>query len=109
MFALGIVDELTPGDMTGGKDIAGTGTITASGDIGPIGGIAQKMEGARLAGSAYFLAPVDNCASVVGHVPEGMQVVPVATLDEAVKAVEAIAADQASSLPECASLVDPAP
>ena len=109
MFALGIVDELTPGDMTGGKDIAGTGTITASGDIGPIGGIAQKMEGASLAGSAYFLAPVDNCASVVGHVPEGMQVVPVATLDEAVKAVEAIAADQGSSLPECASLVDPAP
>ena len=58
MFSLGIVDKLTPGSMTGGKSIAGTGTITAEGDVGPIGGIQQKMVGARKSGATVFLTPV---------------------------------------------------
>src|SRR5690606_53351 len=57
MFALGIVDELTPGPLTGGNDIAGTGTIDATGAVGPIGGIRQKLYGARDAGADFFLAP----------------------------------------------------
>ncbi len=102
MFALGIADVLTPGDLTGGKQIAGTGTIDADGSVGPIGGIQQKMIGARQAGAAWFLAPAGNCAEVVGHVPNGMQVVRVATLEQARTAVEAIASGTGTaSLPAC--------
>jgi Lon-like protease len=73
MFALGIVDLLTPGDLTGGRQIAGTGTMDdASGKVGAIGGIRQKLVGARRAGAEWFLAPADNCNEVVGHVPAGL-------------------------------------
>jgi Lon-like protease len=102
MFALGIVDVLTPGDMTGGKQIAGTGTIDADGGVGPIGGIQQKMIGARRSGAAWFLAPAGNCAEVVGHVPNGLRVVKVGTLEQARTAVEAIGSDRnPASLPAC--------
>lgn len=90
MFALGIIDELTDQDMTGGKHFAGTGTIAADGTVGPIGGIAQKMKGAQDAGATVFLAPADNCDEVVGHVPDGLSVVKVSTLKEAADAVKAI-------------------
>ena len=75
MFALGIVDTVTPGDLTGGKHVAGTGTITPDGAVGPIGGIGQKMHGARSGGATLFLAPAANCDDVVGHIPDGLQVV----------------------------------
>lgn len=102
MFALGIVDKLTPGPMTGGRHFAGTGTIDAEGAVGPIGGIAQKMLGAARSGATVFLAPEDNCGEVVGHVPEGMQVVKVSTLEEAVDAVTLIGQGKdSSSLPSC--------
>ncbi|MGP5726847.1 YlbL family protein [Arthrobacter rhombi] len=91
MFALGIIDTLTPGDLTGGKNIAGTGTIDADGKVGPIGGIAQKLVGARRGGADYFLAPADNCDDVVGRVPEGLTVIKVATLEQARQAVEQVA------------------
>src|SRR5690606_8560033 len=64
-FALGIIDTLTPGERTGGENIAGTGTIDSEGVVGPIGGIRQKLYGARDAGNDYFLAPADNCNEVV--------------------------------------------
>ena len=92
MFALGIYDTLTPGAMTGGQQIAGTGTIDPAGKVGPIGGIRQKLVGARDGGADCFLAPADNCDEVVGHVPDGLQVVRISTFDEARQAVEAIAA-----------------
>ena len=87
MFALSIVDQLTPGELTQGKVIAGTGTIEPDGVVGPIGGIRQKMFGARDAGAVLFLAPIENCDEVVGHVPDGMVVTPVRTLSEAVQAL----------------------
>ena len=105
MFALGIVDELTPGDLTGGKDIAGTGTIALDGSIGPIGGIEQKMAGAKTDGSGYFLAPASNCADVVGHVPDGLEVYAVSTLHEAVTTVEAIAAEDTSGASTCEAVL----
>ena len=107
MFALGIVDALTPGDMTGGKDIAGTGTIEIDGQVGAIGGIRQKMAGAQDAGSDYFLAPASNCSEVVGHEPRGMEVFAVSTLHEAVGAVEAIAAGDTSDLTTCEAVTVP--
>ncbi len=90
MFALGIIDELNQVDMTGGKKFAGTGTISAGGKVGPIGGIAQKMVGARQGGAEVFLAPAENCQEVVGKVPDGLSVVKVDSLSEAAEAVQKI-------------------
>jgi PDZ domain-containing protein len=101
MFALGIIDTLTPGDLTGGKKIAGTGTIDADGTVGPIGGIRQKLVGARRVGARYFLAPADNCDEVRGHIPDGLTVVKTSTLTQSRNDVEAIAAGKASTLAGC--------
>ncbi|WP_230085327.1 YlbL family protein [Arthrobacter sp. AQ5-05] len=102
IFALGIMDTLTEGDLSGGKHFAGTGTIDPQGNVGAIGGIAQKMVGARQNGAQYFLAPAANCSDVVGHVPNGLQVIKVATLKEAYEAVSDIGAGKDSSaLPTC--------
>lgn len=101
MFALGIYDKLTPGELTGGEHIAGTGTISAEGAVGAIGGIVQKMYGARSAGAGWFLAPASNCDQVVGRIPAGLEVFSVAELDDAIDVVEAIAAGDVSGLPRC--------
>jgi len=101
MFALGIYDKLTPGELTDGAHIAGTGTIGADGRVGPIGGIVQKMYGAQAAGADWFLAPVANCRAVVGRIPAGIEVFAVATLDEAIEAVEAVADGEVSQLARC--------
>ena len=102
MFALGIVDTLTEGELNGGENIAGTGTIDAEGTVGPIGGIRQKLYGARDAGADYFLAPASNCDEVVGHIPDGLQVIRTATLEESLDALAVIADDgDVDSLPTC--------
>jgi PDZ domain-containing protein len=102
MFALGIIDTLTPGELNGGEDVAGTGTIEADGTVGPIGGIRQKLYGARDAGADYFLAPESNCDDVVGHVPDGLTVVSTSTLEESVHALEVIAdGGDVGALPTC--------
>jgi PDZ domain-containing protein len=101
MFSLAIYDALTPGELTGGKNIAGTGTMDDAGTVGPIGGIRQKLVGARRAGADYFLAPADNCDDVVGNVPDGLTVVKVATFDEGRAAVRDIGTGKAASLPTC--------
>jgi PDZ domain-containing protein len=90
MFALGIIDTLTPGFIQGGQDVAGTGTINQAGEVGPIGGIRQKLIGADQSGADWFLAPADNCDEVTGHVPDGMTVFSVDTLDDALAALDAI-------------------
>ncbi|WP_066938636.1 YlbL family protein [Microtetraspora fusca] len=90
MFSLGIYDKLTPGSLTGGKSIAGTGTISLDGAVGPIGGIEQKMVGARKAGATIFLTPARNCAQAVRAVPDGLRLVKVETLDGAIKALDAL-------------------
>jgi PDZ domain-containing protein len=92
MFALGIIDKLTPGALTGGRFVAGTGEISAGGTIGAIGGIQQKMAGARAAGATVFLTPAANCADTAGAVPAGLRVVRVSTLGGAVAALQALAA-----------------
>ncbi|WP_431862552.1 YlbL family protein [Micrococcus terreus] len=94
MFALGLVDELTPGPMTGGRHIAGTGTIDPDGTVGPIGGVVQKVAGAREAGAETFLAPAENCAELAGRVPDGMTVYAVSTLGQARQHVEDLGRDR---------------
>jgi Lon-like protease len=99
MFALGIIDKLTPMNLTGGKFIAGTGEITPSGQVEAIGGIQQKMAGARNAGATIFLAPASNCSDVKGAIPAGLRVVKVSTLSQAVDDLEAIKSGQ--PVPSC--------
>jgi len=88
MFALGIIDKLTPGNLNSGLNISGTGTIDNLGNVGPIGGIRQKLFGAKNTGSSLFLAPAENCDAVVGNVPEGIAVFAVSTLSEAITVLE---------------------
>lgn len=101
MFALGIIDLLTPEDEAGGQVIAGTGTMDLAGQVGPIGGIRQKLAGARRDGARWFLAPESNCDEVVGHVPGGLRVVKISTLHDAREAVAAIGAGKTDDLPTC--------
>ena len=99
MFALGIVDKLTPGNLTGGRFVAGTGEISADGSVSAIGGIQQKMAGARQAGATLFLTPAANCPDTAGAVPAGMRLVKVRNLASAVSALHALAAGR--SVPSC--------
>jgi Lon-like protease len=99
MFALGIIDKLTPMNLTAGKFIAGTGEIEANGTVDPIGGIQQKMAGARAAGATIFLTPAANCADTVGAVPAGLRLIKVSTLSGAVQAMQALKAGR--PVPSC--------
>ncbi len=99
MFALGLVDKLSKDDLTGGKFIAGTGEIDADGNIGAIGGIQQKMVGAREQGATIFLAPAGNCPDVRGAVPAGLRVVKVSTLSGAV--ADLLALKDSKPVPSC--------
>ncbi|MDR7186500.1 PDZ domain-containing protein [Microbacterium trichothecenolyticum] len=102
MFALGIIDTLTPGELNGGQQVAGTGTITADGEVGPIGGIRQKMWGALDAGAQWFLAPEANCDEVVGHIPGDLRVFSVEDLDDALAVLDAVSSDgDLDALPTC--------
>ncbi len=92
MFALAIIDKLTPANLTGGKFIAGTGEIEVGGAVDPIGGIQQKMAAARAAGATVFLAPAGNCQDTAGAVPAGLRVVKVSTLRGAIVALKGLKA-----------------
>lgn len=102
MFALAIVDKLTPEDLTGGGHVAGTGTIDPAGAVGAIGGIRQKLAGARGAGATLFLMPEVHCEEAAGHVPDGLTVVPVTTLQGALDALAAWRAGE--PLPTCPAM-----
>lgn len=90
IFALAVVDKLTPGELTGGRFVAGTGEISQAGDVGPIGGIPFKMMAARAAGATVFLVPAKNCEEAMSNAPEGLQLVKVGTLGEAVSGLDAV-------------------
>ncbi|OSY42532.1 MULTISPECIES: YlbL family protein [Pseudonocardia] len=90
MFSLALVDKLTPGPLTGGRFVAGTGTINAEGQVGPISGIRFKMIKAQEVGAETFLVPAANCAEAASDAPDGLQLVRVGTLDEAVGALETL-------------------
>jgi Lon-like protease len=99
MFALGIIDKITRDDLTGGRFIAGTGEIEPNGTVEPIGGIQQKMAGARAAGATIFLTPSSNCSDTVGAVPAGLRLVMVSSLAGAVAALDALKAGK--PVPSC--------
>ncbi len=92
MFSLGLYDTLTPEDLTGGRTIAGTGTIDPEGVVGPIGGIADKVIGAERAGATVFLVPARNMKELADIDTGDMRLISVATFDDAVEALEALPA-----------------
>jgi PDZ domain-containing protein len=99
-FALGIIDKLTDGNLTGGRTIAVTGTIDADGNVGAIGGVIQKMAGARSAGATVFMVPKSNCAEALTAVPHGLRLVPITTLTSAVDVLKQINAGS-TDVPTC--------
>jgi Lon-like protease len=84
MWTLGLIDVLSPGDLTGGRTIAGTGTIDSNGDVGEIGGVVQKVAAAETAGATVFFVPVAN-ANEAATVAHGITLVPVKTYQQALK------------------------
>jgi Lon-like protease len=99
MFALGIIDKISHADLSGGKFIAGTGEIEINGTVDPIGGIQQKMVGARDAGATVFLSPAANCPDTAGAIPAGLRVIKVYSLAGAIADLNALKAGK--SVPSC--------
>ncbi|MGO3152205.1 MAG: YlbL family protein [Galactobacter sp.] len=98
MMALGLIDKLTEGSLAGDAKVAGTGTVTDNGEIGAIGGIPQKVVGARKAGATVFLAPEANCAELNGRVPDGITVYSVSTVHDAREILEKLSGKGGPSL-----------
>ncbi|MEU9125147.1 S16 family serine protease [Streptomyces sp. NPDC048506] len=102
MFSLGIVDKLasdgTGGDLTGGRTIAGTGTMDADGKVGAVGGAALKAQAAKRDGASVFLVPKAECEQVQ-PAPAGLRLIPVTTLREAVHTLRALG--RGGRVPSC--------
>ncbi|MFK8911156.1 PDZ domain-containing protein [Streptomyces sp. YS-3] len=103
LFSLGIVDKLhgngSGGDLTGGRTIAGTGTIDADGSVGAVGGVSLKTRAARRDGASVFLVPKDECSDARAELPHGLRLIPVTTLSGAVSALKAL--DKGGDVPSC--------
>ncbi|MCX4693100.1 S16 family serine protease [Streptomyces sp. NBC_01408] len=103
LFSLGIVDKLdgdgSGGDLTGGRTIAGTGTISPDGTVGAVGGVALKTQAAHRDGASVFLVPKAECSDAQSELPEGLRLVPVTTLTEAVDALRAL--NKGEAVPSC--------
>ncbi|MFG3287920.1 PDZ domain-containing protein [Streptomyces sp. NPDC048179] len=103
LFSLGIIDKLdgngSGGDLTAGKNIAGTGTISADGTVGAVGGVALKTQAARRDGATVFLVPRDECADAKAELPKGLRLVPVTNLKGAVS--DLVALEKGKSVPSC--------
>ncbi len=103
LFSLGIVDKLdgngAGGDLTGGRTIAGTGTIDADGKVGPVGGVSLKTQAAKRDGATVFLVPKDECSDAKAELPKGLQLIPVTSLEQTVEALRAL--DKGGDVPSC--------
>lgn len=101
MFSLAIYDTLTPGSLTDGSTVAGTGTIDPEGKVGPIGGIQQKIAAARDTGAELFMVPPDNCDEALDAPNDDMQLVRADTMHDARVAIEAWVGGSGATLPTC--------
>jgi PDZ domain-containing protein len=101
MIALSVYDRLTPGSLTGGHNVAGTGTIAVDGKVGPIGGIRQKIVGARNSGATLFFVPPANCAEATPSPTNGIRLVRADTLQSAVQSLQTYAKNPQAELPRC--------
>lgn len=101
MLSLAVYDTLTPGSLTGGEVVAGSGAIDAEGRTGPIGGVQQKIAGAKAAGAELFMVAADNCADTLDLDTGDLRLVRVETMHDAVEAISAWAEDRDADLPTC--------
>nr|WP_152822134.1 MULTISPECIES: PDZ domain-containing protein [unclassified Corynebacterium] len=92
IFSLAVVDKLSEGELTGGKFVAGTGTIAEDGTVGPIGGIKHKVRAASQLGAELFLAPTSNCREALSGNAGDTVIAAVDTLDDAIAAMSDFAA-----------------
>jgi PDZ domain-containing protein len=103
MFTLGIIDKIdgngSGGDLTGGRRIAGTGTISAGGVVGAVGGVPLKEQAAKRDGATVFLVPKGECSDATAELPSGLRLVPVTTLDGAIGVLKAL--DGGGKVPSC--------
>ncbi|MFF4410687.1 PDZ domain-containing protein [Streptomyces sp. NPDC001262] len=103
LFALGVVDKLngngSGGDLTGGRTIAGTGTIDPDGSVGAVGGVSLKTQAAKRDGATVFLVPKAECRDAQAELPKGMQLIPVTELSDAVASLKALASG--GQVPSC--------
>ncbi|TPQ20262.1 S16 family serine protease [Streptomyces sporangiiformans] len=104
LFSLGIVDKLngdgSGGNLTGGRTIAGTGTIDADGTVGPVGGVALKTQAAKRDGATVFLVPKAECSDAKSELPKGLRLIPVTTLKATVDSLRALEKGT-GSVPSC--------
>ncbi|MEU6992423.1 S16 family serine protease [Streptomyces sp. NPDC046465] len=102
-LSLGIIDKLdgdgSGGDLTGGRKLAGTGTIEADGKVGPVGGVALKTQAARRDGATVFLVPEDECSDAQAELPKGLRLVPITTLKGTVDSLRALG--KGGKVPSC--------
>jgi PDZ domain-containing protein len=104
MFALSIYDRLTPGALTGGAVVSGTGTIAPGGQVGPIGGIQQKIVAAQNSGARLFFVPRANCAeALAAPVTDSMRLVLARSFHSALHSLQTYAKDPSAQLPRCPS------
>ncbi|MCX5390974.1 S16 family serine protease [Streptomyces sp. NBC_00094] len=105
LFSLGIVDKLDGdgegGDLTGGRIVAGTGTIEADGTVGAVGGVSLKTQAAARDGATVFLVPKAECSDAQAEQPKGLRLVPVTALSDAVESLRALEQGQESKVPSC--------
>jgi PDZ domain-containing protein len=92
VFSLAVIDKLTTGELSGSKFIAGTGTINAEGKVGSIGGISHKIVAAHEAGATVFLVPANNCDEAKSVRGNGMQLIKIDDLGQAVDALNSLSA-----------------
>jgi PDZ domain-containing protein len=85
MFTLSIIDKLTKEDLTAGRRIAGTGEIALDGGVLPVGGVGEKLIAVHRLGVKTFFIPEGNCADVRGHVPDGLRLVKVTNVKDALR------------------------
>jgi PDZ domain-containing protein len=104
LFSLGVVDKLDGdgkgGDLTGGRTVAGTGTIDADGTVGAVGGVALKTQAARRDGATVFLVPRAECSDAKSELPKGLRLIPVTSLKGTVEALVALETGR-GKVPSC--------
>ncbi|MEX3102357.1 MULTISPECIES: S16 family serine protease [unclassified Streptomyces] len=104
LFTLGIIDKLDGdgdgGDLTGGRVIAGTGTIDADGRVGAVGGVSLKTQAARRDGATVFLVPKDECSDAKAELPSGLRLIPVTDLKGTVGSLKALETGK-GGVPSC--------
>jgi PDZ domain-containing protein len=97
-YSLALLDQLTPGELTGGAEVAATGELTPDGRVGPIGGVGQKAIAVRRAGAALFLVPRGNYDEALAHAGSGLRIAAIDTFDDALRAMGELPGSNAASL-----------